>query len=711
MAQPTDYTRQHDFSSELGTAHGTNLDGEFDAVKLSLDETLTNLARIQRDDGRLRNQSVHPDTFTTASLALMGNLNPRGLWVTATSYAVRDIVEQGGVSYVCGTAHTSSTFAAARTLGYWTVMGADAVVRVTSLAALMAQPIPTSAGMMAFNAYRSTAGDGAGGPWEWLDSNQEANVTADPLHGIYAPPDADPTGASGAWKRVYEKIRGLWFGAVGDGTTDDATAIQAAITYVASLGKWLVWDKRTYLIGTALTIPSGALIDWGGATVKRKAGSINGGAATQMMKATSISGLKMKNLIIDGNKDANSLVAGTSAHRFGGLVLDTVTSSRLENIAVTGTVNAEDTAGIYLTACTDVDLINCDGYSNDRSAIYFTGCDRITIRGSLTYSNLGSGVTSSDSDDCGYYDLISHDNDYSCVSISGLRCKGDNIHVYNGQSAYAGLNIGHDAASNRGDYSIITNVHAHDCAGWGITVVGSAGVQLRGIDVYNNATQGVYVFSNSTKCIIDGATVRSTTTGNGIYINSGTGHKISNAEVFSNATSGINIGTSVAVDIDSSVRCYNNGAVTSANSAGIILNAATNCRVEAECFDDQGTPTQESGLWLAGGSGHRIVNAYIHDNKTNNYRETSSPTGVSIQGLKIGTDVLHGTFTATGASTTTTVTNNNASAVSKIKVWATNAAAVTLGSPFVSSVTVGTSFVVTFPGAAAGTETFAYQIE
>lgn len=73
-----------------------------------------------------------------------------------------------------------------------------------------------------------------------------------------------------------------------------------------------------------------------------------------------------------------------------------------------------------------------------------------------------------------------------------------------------------------------------------------------------------------------------------------------------------------------------------------------------------------------------------------------------------------GTFTCSAAATTT-VANTAIASTSRVLLIPTNAAAATLvgstKSPYVSTVTAGTSFVVsTASGAAAGTETFFYVV-
>ncbi len=58
-------------------------------------------------------------------------------------------------------------------------------------------------------------------------SDLSGEITLDPLQGMYVAPSSDTTGASGAWVRQGELVTPFYFGAVGDGTTDDLAAFQA----------------------------------------------------------------------------------------------------------------------------------------------------------------------------------------------------------------------------------------------------------------------------------------------------------------------------------------------------------------------------------------------------------------------------------------------------------------------------------------------------
>lgn len=122
MAQPSVYNRLTSFSN-YQAAHpsdplpGTSVDGEFNAVKVTVDEVLTNLALIQRDDGALANDSVGRDQITAE---VEVGFNAPEVWVTATDYdAFSDVVFHSSGFYRCLVAHTAGTFATDLAAGKW----------------------------------------------------------------------------------------------------------------------------------------------------------------------------------------------------------------------------------------------------------------------------------------------------------------------------------------------------------------------------------------------------------------------------------------------------------------------------------------------------------------------------------------------------------------------------------------------------------------
>lgn len=131
MGQPTAWNKTTDFS-EYATAHPSapfapaELDTELDNARTTVGQLRTNIALIQRDDGELANESVGIDQLADETLALftLGEADIIGPWATATAYTVGNVVGQGGVAYVCVTAHTSGTFNTDLSAGKWAAMGA-----------------------------------------------------------------------------------------------------------------------------------------------------------------------------------------------------------------------------------------------------------------------------------------------------------------------------------------------------------------------------------------------------------------------------------------------------------------------------------------------------------------------------------------------------------------------------------------------------------
>ncbi len=67
-------------------------------------------------------------------------------------------------------------------------------------------------------------------------ADRSAEVADDPAQAIHIAPASDPSGASGAWVRQFSGAAdALWFGAKGDGTSDDHEALQAWLDHGGDL--------------------------------------------------------------------------------------------------------------------------------------------------------------------------------------------------------------------------------------------------------------------------------------------------------------------------------------------------------------------------------------------------------------------------------------------------------------------------------------------
>ncbi len=102
-------------------------------------------------------------------------------------------------------------------------------------------------------------GDGGGGQFVWQEGNDD-----DPVPGMIVELDA---GGDGRYVRIYETFTNLkWFGAKGDGTTNDTAAFQAAVDFPITLGSGdfgaatLYVPSGTYKIGPITTAVQGLTI-------------------------------------------------------------------------------------------------------------------------------------------------------------------------------------------------------------------------------------------------------------------------------------------------------------------------------------------------------------------------------------------------------------------------------------------------------------------
>lgn len=135
MAQPTPYTRQYDFSdyqtvNPTKPLRGSEVDAELDAVKLTTDQLRANIGLIQRDDGKLANQSVTPESLSAGALAMIhqGEYTPRGAWDDAVAYVLGDVVDFNAATFLCIEAHTSTaSFATDNADGYWLLIANGAL--------------------------------------------------------------------------------------------------------------------------------------------------------------------------------------------------------------------------------------------------------------------------------------------------------------------------------------------------------------------------------------------------------------------------------------------------------------------------------------------------------------------------------------------------------------------------------------------------------
>jgi hypothetical protein len=126
LSSYTRYRRYAQFQSENPDTvlNGTDLDVDYDRIKVVCDALVAGLADVRRDDGGVKNTSVGVDQLKTEVLTLLDGVTPRGAWVTSTSYAVCDLVRQANVLYFALVAHTSGVFATDLAADKWMAISA-----------------------------------------------------------------------------------------------------------------------------------------------------------------------------------------------------------------------------------------------------------------------------------------------------------------------------------------------------------------------------------------------------------------------------------------------------------------------------------------------------------------------------------------------------------------------------------------------------------
>jgi polygalacturonase len=248
----------------------------------------------------------------------------------------------------------------------------------------------------------------------------------------------------------YLNVQDPTYGAVGDGLSNDTTAIQAAFTAASTLGVRVVVIPRTanwYKITSSLVVPSNVVVYLLG-TLKLASGSTN---AQILNLGSNVS------ILGPGTVDCSN-VAGTA-----GIYASGSTNIYIRDITSTNAANWP----VNIAACTNVTLEDCT-FSNSGASAEFAGASTncwaircqiygINDQGFAFYG----GVT-----DSGIVDSLSYNNNYTGIALlsdqyQSAPCK--RILISNNichDNMASGIEIGNapGAAGNHSDVSVVGNV-------------------------------------------------------------------------------------------------------------------------------------------------------------------------------------------------------------------------------------------------------------
>lgn len=311
----------------------------------------------------------------------------------------------------------------------------------------------------------------------------------------------DPTGAQDAATKNYvDKNTRLVFniknyGAVGDGTTDDTSAIQSALTAAGSAkgAVYIPYSTTPYLAdpATGLSVPSDIEIFGDGAgSVIKVPNSTN--ASGNLLRIESKTNVHLRDFVLDGNK-ANQ-ASGTNY----GLYFASTTDS----------------------AATNITTKNFTGVGN-----HVYDCDRVVINKCISTGNTYHGFEAEQARGCIWDAVRGYSNDRHGIfispgEVSGTGCTGNSFvnSTFTSNTQY-GIAAGEDAGGLSAFLStdnVIANNIVRDNTEYGINLYKVDGFTVTGNEVANNGKFGVYIFEGRKHQIVgnmlhnNGATTNNT---------------------------------------------------------------------------------------------------------------------------------------------------------------------------------------------------------
>lgn len=382
-ALPPPYDRQASFTSfhtEPAPTVGQDLEAEFSAIKQSQDATQARLREIQRDDGKLANESVHADALSQAVRALLSIDGAiRGAWAAGQVYDIGDTVEgPDGITYLCAVQHVANgNFTVDLNAGYWLIIDSGKTLD-TALRAQMANAV-TGATLIGYTPPQTGV---AGTVKSFLDAFW-ANTGASLVKWIQ-------TGTGAVARTLQEKGRDFLdvrdFGAVLDGVTNDTAAFNAAMVAAAAGGGrgTVRYGGGNVIVEAALQMQPGVrLLGDGKSVITQKNGA---NLLSLIAFGANAHGAMLENVLVDGNRAGNTDNVNNALISCGTSNDVTIKSCRITN----STGYLIHTSGLRATICDNrlsnsymqaIGFYNTDGSGNAVNAEHMVFDNRIDSPG------------------------------------------------------------------------------------------------------------------------------------------------------------------------------------------------------------------------------------------------------------------------------------------------------------------------------------------
>lgn len=392
-----------------------------------------------------------------------------------------------------------------------------------------------------------------------------------------------PTGGDGssAWLREYSgAVNVHWFGAKGDGVTDDTAAIQAAIQAAVGNTTFFSADK-VYIISSELTLPSSSHLFGYGAKLFLKALS-NSRMLSNNNHTAGNTNIFIEGLEFDGNKNNQGSVSTPA------ILFKKSTFVTLQNVIVhdsrIATYLVDSYNQILFVDCSNCTVEKCESYNSDQGGVlgfYGAGGNHKILNNN--FYNGATGIEGSNQTDSVVSKNTVRNVGYSCISYSGLR----NViseNILSGSSQGSGIVCGHAGTPPLiADYSVVSGNIISDTRQYGIATAGSSYVTITNNQItrsLNSYSHSIYILQNCKNIkvigntIIDGFTIGATASG--IFVEDSDGSVISD-NIIKNV-----LGNSTGHGIYLYLSCPNTiisgNIVNNSAGSGILLSSSASTR-------------------------------------------------------------------------------------------------------------------------------------